>query len=226
MPATFLIDFDGTASPSDIGAAFVRRFASGDGAALRSALRRWRDDEIGHRELTEVECAALAVTEEEALAFTRGFALDPAFAPFVADVLGRGHEALVVSEGFDFYIADHLRRAGLGHVRYAANRARFAGGRVVPEFPHDPGGCRRCGNCKGERAREQRARGREVVLIGDGLSDRCGARAADHVLARGDLLAWCRAGGIAAVPFQDFRDVAAWAAARDAAGRAAGGGGA
>lgn len=217
MRYAFLIDFDGTACPADIGAAFVRRFSRGGTGDLRGALRRWRDGEIGHRELTEVECRALAVTEDEAIGFTRGFALDPAFAPFAASALGHGHEVRVVSEGFDFYISDHLRRAGVAGVHFSANRLRFSGGGAVPEFPYASAACARCGNCKGERVREQRELGYEVVMVGDGFSDRCGARAADHVLARGDLLAWCRAEGLAATPFSDFRDVARWAAERDPA---------
>lgn len=221
MSYAFLVDFDGTACPSDIGAEFVRHFARGDGAALREALRRWRAGEIGHRDLTEVECRTLRVTEEEAIRFTREFALDPAFAPFATAALGRGHEVRVVSEGFDFYISDHLRRAGAAGVQFAANRLRFAHGGAIPEFPYASAACRRCGNCKGERAREHRERGYEVVMVGDGLSDRCGARAADHVLARDELLAWCRAEGLAATPFQDFRDVTRWAAQRDPAWDAA-----
>ena len=73
------------------------------------------------------------------------------------------------------------------------------------------GGCGRCGNCKGERVRHYRQLGLTTVLVGDGYSDRCGARAADHVLARGALLDWCRGEGLEAHPFADFSGVAAWA---------------
>jgi len=47
------------------------------------------------------------------------------------------------------------------------------------------------------------------VFIGDGLSDRCGARAADVVYAKGDLTAWCARAGIAALPYATFADIAA-----------------
>jgi 2-hydroxy-3-keto-5-methylthiopentenyl-1-phosphate phosphatase len=83
-------------------------------------------------------------------------------------------------------------------------------GRVRAEFPfHDPG-CPRCGNCKGRHVRDWRGRGYRTVLVGDGMSDRCGARAADRVLARGALFDWCRREGIAARPFQSFADVAGY----------------
>lgn len=211
MSFAWLCDFDGTVAPFDIGADFVRHFGRGPTAELERALARWQAGEIGHRELTRVECARLVVTRAEALDFTRRYGLDPAFPGFAREMLALGRPVEVVSEGFDFYIADLLDRGGLGDVSYSSNRLRFGdGGSAEPEFPNT-GGCGRCGNCKGERVREYQRRGFTVVLVGDGYSDRCGASAADHVLARGVLLDWCRAGHIDAEPFADFTDVAAWA---------------
>ena len=76
--------------------------------------RRWFAGTLGHRELTRAQCARLRVREPEALEFTRGFRLDPRFAPFAREALGRGDAVMVVSEGFDFYVRDHLaaRRSG------------------------------------------------------------------------------------------------------------------
>lgn len=208
MPRAFLCDFDGTVSPSDIGAAFARRFSPEGQAESPAFLARWMSGEMGHRELTAAQCALLTVTREEAIGFTRGFALDPHFTPFARAAQAQGDAVAVVSEGFDFYVRDHLERAGLGDLPWSANRLHFDSGRVTPEFPPASDGCGRCGNCKGGHARRWRARGFEVVLVGDGLSDRCGAREADRVLARRDLLAWCRREGLAVTPFEDFADVA------------------
>ena len=208
MARAFLCDFDGTVSPSDIGAALIRRFAPDHEDERRTLLARWLDGGIGHRELTERECEPVAVGPEQALEFTRGFRLDPYFEPFAREALGRGDAVMIVSEGFDFYIRDQLERAGLGALPRAANGARFEGGRLVPEFPHGAEGCGRCGNCKAQHVRRYRALGFHTVLVGDGFSDRCGARAADDVFARGALLPWCRGEGIRARAFDDFRDVA------------------
>jgi 2,3-diketo-5-methylthio-1-phosphopentane phosphatase len=208
MPLAFLCDFDGTISPSDIGAALVRRFAPGHERERRTLLRRWLDGEIGHRELTERECGPVEVGAEEALEFTRSFRLDPHFEPFAREALGRGDAVMVVSEGFDFYIRDQLERAGLGALPRAANGARFEGGRLVPEFPFGEEGCGRCGNCKAQHVRRYRALGFHTILVGDGFSDRCGALAAEEVFARGALVEWCRAERLRARAFDDFRDVA------------------
>jgi HAD superfamily phosphoserine phosphatase-like hydrolase len=219
MARAFLCDFDGTISPTDIGAAFARAFSPGGAAERDDLLGPWVSGELGHRELTELQCRLISASPGEALAFTRGFALDPHFAPFVRETLARGDQVMVVSEGFDFYLADQLARAGLQDVPFAANRLRFEAGRVVPEFPWSADGCGRCGNCKGQHVRAWRARGFETALVGDGLSDRCGAREAHRVIARGDLLGWCAREGIAARPFDDFAEVAA--IAREWAGGAA-----
>lgn len=210
MPRVFLCDFDGTVAPSDIGAAFARAFSPGGLAERPDFLARWTRGEMGHRELTRAQCEVMTVSEDRALAFTRDFAIDPAFAPFVRAARARGDEVTVVSEGFEFYVGDQLARAGLADVSFSANRLRFAGDRLTPEF--SDGGCGSCGNCKGRHVRDWRARRFTTVLIGDGLSDRCGAREADVVYARRDLLAWCRGEGLAATPFDSFADLLAAAA--------------
>jgi len=208
MPLAFLCDFDGTASPDDIGASFARRFSAGGIAESPELLARWRRGEMGHRELTVAQCEKLTVSREEALSFARLFALDPHFPSFVREAHERGDAVCVVSEGFDFYVRDLLERAGLAALPWSANVARFEGSRLIPEFPEADGGCGQCGNCKGAHVRGWRARGHRTVLVGDGLSDRCGARVADHVIARRDLLAWCRDAGIPVQPFANFSDVA------------------
>lgn len=206
-----MCDFDGTVSPTDIGAALVEHFTPVKDPQMDRLLAQWRAGEIGHRALTEAECRGMRMDEEAALAFTRRFDLDPHFASFVADVEARGERVMVASEGLHFYIRDLLERAGLARVSCASNVARFADGGVVPEFPNAGRGCGRCGNCKGELVRDQQRAGFEVVFVGDGVSDRCGARAANHVLARGSLLEWCAAQAIPAHAFRDFSEVRSFA---------------
>jgi len=209
MPTVFLCDFDGTIAPDDVGAALVHRYGGLSAPERARLLARWKSGAIGHRELTETECAQMRLGEREALAFVQGFAIDPEFGPFVAEARARGDDVAVLSEGFEFYIRDLLERAGLGMLPIAANRLRFEGFRVTPEFPYAADSCGRCGNCKASHVRGFAAHGYRTVFVGDGGSDRCGARAADVVIARGDLLAWCGDQGIAARSFAGFGDVRA-----------------
>lgn len=208
MPHAFLCDFDGTISPTDIGAAFVEAF-SPDGAAQSVAvLEEWKRGTLGHRELTRRQCEHLRVDEPQASEFTRRFEIDPQFAPFARAALARGDAVMVVSEGFGFYVREHLERAGLGELPWAANRAVFADGRVTAEFPFADPACDACGNCKAQHVRHYRSLGFRTVLVGDGTSDRHGAEVADVVLARRDLLAWCEQAGVPHLRFENFGDVA------------------
>lgn len=206
-PRAYLCDFDGTIAPVDIGAAFVRRFTTLPGHELERVVALWRGGQIGTRQVLESESQSLAVSEAEALAFTRGFALDPHFSPFVGEVRAFGDRVVVMSEGYDFYVRDQLERAGLGDLPWTANRACFDGRRVRVEHSAEHVGCEGCGNCKAAEVERQRTEGYEVVLVGDGLSDRCGARIADWVFARGQLLEWCGSMGIVAHPFDTFADL-------------------
>ena len=212
MPITYLCDFDGTVSPRDIGAAFVEHFSAGGAAARVPELEAWLAGTVGHRELTRAQCACVRAREQDALEFARAFRLDPRFAPFVREALGRGDAVMVVSEGFDFYVREQLAREGLPELPWAANRLQFRDdGAVKPEFPFADPACAECGNCKAQHVRRYRSRGYHTVLVGDGASDRHGALAADAVLARGSLLEWCRSEGVPHHAFQDFGDVAEYA---------------
>ncbi len=216
MPTAYLCDFDGTISPRDIGAAFAEHFSLGGEASHVPELADWRAGRLGHRELTRAQCARVRASAVEALAFTRGFALDPTFVPFVHDVVGQGEAVMVVSEGFDFYVRDQLARAGLADLPWAANSLAFLDdGGVAPAFPFADPACEACGNCKAQHVRRFRSRGYHTVLVGDGASDRHGALEADVVLARGSLLEWCRAEGVPHTAVRDFADVTDWARRRD-----------
>ena len=209
----FLCDFDGTIAPHDIGAGFIRTFSPGRDAERGVLFGAWRDGKIGSRDLTEAECRMVRVSESQAMEFADGFTIDPQFAPFAREAEARGDRVRVVSDGFDFYIRRLLGAAGLGLLPYSSNRVRFEGGGVTPEFPRAGRGCGRCGNCKGAEVAQAHEEGFRVVMVGDGYSDRCAARVADHVLARGALAEWCGLEGIAFEPFADFADVARLASA-------------
>jgi HAD superfamily phosphoserine phosphatase-like hydrolase len=205
----YLCDFDGTVSPTDVGSAFFAHFAAPRRAEWEAVIAEWLAGGLGARECLERECALVRATRAEALAFTRRFRLAPDFAPFAHEARARGEAVMVVSEGLDFYVADHLARAGLGDLPWAANHARFEpDGGLRAEFPHADPACTACGNCKAQHARRYRARGYRVLMVGDGLSDRCGARAADEVWARGELLDHCRREGWPARPFTGFASLA------------------
>lgn len=209
IPASFyLCDFDGTVACADVGNGFFTRFVADQGAQ-RALLTRWFDETLGGRGILAAECALAEVSETEALEFAdRHAAIDPTFEPFVRAARGAGGEVAIASDGLLLYVRRILDLNGLADVAASANGLLFDGRRITPVFGSPEGeGCGQCGSCKGA-VLAQRAQGfARTVFIGDGLSDRCGARAADVVYAKGDLAPWCERAGIPARPWQTFADV-------------------
>jgi len=225
-PDFVLVDFDGTLAAADVGNRFFRRFTPAT-AAWDAVIADWMAERITARQCLALECDLARVGRDAALAFVDGFALAPDAAAFVGAARAAGHDLLVASDGLTFYIERLLERAGLA-VPFTANRLRFDGEALVPEFASAgpdmplaggrvaraaagaPPGCGRCGNCKGAALRAARAGGRyrRLVAVGDGYSDRCAVGAADVLYAKDDLLDYCRARGLAARPFATLAEVA------------------
>ena len=222
-----VVDFDGTLAAADVGNRLFRRFGN-DRARWEHLIEEWKHGRITSRECLTRECEmAAGLDEAKALAFVAEFHLVSDASAFVAAARAAGHDVTVASDGLSFYIEKLLGKDGLA-VPFRANRMRFEEQSPVPEFgskgpdvaladgriaraADDAGeGCGACGHCKGALVTQAQAsrRYRRVLLVGDGFSDRCGARRADVVYAKDDLLPWCGANGIPARPFETLGDVA------------------
>jgi len=207
----YLCDFDGTVAREDVGNRFFRAFIA-DHAALDALLAQWFAESMGGRDILAGECALARVDEPSARAFALAHAsIDPTFPGFVAAARAAGSDVAIASDGLLLYIRAILDANGLAGVEASANGLVFGqGGTIAPRFGSAPGeGCGRCGSCKGAVLRARAAGYARTVFVGDGLSDCCGARAAEVVYAKDDLLTWCRLEGIPARPFTNFQDVAA-----------------
>lgn len=203
-----ICDFDGTAAQNDVGNLLFRTFADG---RCHDIIRMWKAGEINSRECLQQECDITRVTREQLLEFIDAQKLDPIFPKFVRFCDSNDIEVEIASDGLDFYIKRILENHELGSaVKVKANRLIFSGDeRLAAEFPYFEKGCGHCGNCKGYHVAEAKKKGHFVLYVGDGWSDRCGARAADFVLAKKkrELVTYCRENDIAHCEFGDFSDV-------------------
>jgi 2,3-diketo-5-methylthio-1-phosphopentane phosphatase len=199
-----LTDFDGTVSTTDVGNRMFARFAS-DG--WEEVVQSWKEGHIGSRDCLVAECSLAQATAEQVREFALTREIDPLFEPFVRYCRDGGIPVVILSDGLDFYIDIVLQKYGLQELPCFANRLKFQGNRLLPEFPYFERGCLACGNCKGYHVRRYRQQGKTVIYIGDGFSDRCGVQEADHVFAKDDLRSYCRKNGIAHMPYNDFGDI-------------------
>jgi 2-hydroxy-3-keto-5-methylthiopentenyl-1-phosphate phosphatase len=204
-------DFDGTATLEDTADALSIAYIGE--ARWRRANDLFHAGEISFERLLHEIFGPIAATPEEVRAFAKAHArFRPGFEQLVVTCRERGVPFLLASGGLDVYIRPALEllpgdvTEGL---EIRANHAEYVPGGLALSFPFKdaPGACGACGSCKGAVVKELQAKGYRVVAVGDGNADRCMARVADLVFARGRLLAWCRSEGVACEPFETLHPV-------------------
>ncbi|MDP9341450.1 MAG: HAD-IB family phosphatase [Actinomycetota bacterium] len=173
-----LLDFDGTACPTDVSEALLVEFGEPGWQALDEAVER---GEIGLRECVDRQAAMLRASRDEMVSFAlERHSVDPTLPPFVDWARGAGLAVEVVSDGFGFHIRPMLEAAGLGSLPVLTNE--FDGGRLAHLGGHPV--CVGCGTCKMLAAVRLRERHGPVAFVGDGTSDRYGALYSDLVFAK------------------------------------------
>ncbi|MEW6581933.1 MAG: MtnX-like HAD-IB family phosphatase [Actinomycetota bacterium] len=205
-PLLIACDFDGTITCRDTLHVIVEEFGvRGVWDALEPRLR---SGEMTVEEAMTEQFAAVRATAPQVLAAVRRDApVRRGFPELVAWARAEGHRVVVLSSGFRTVIEAVLGDAGVGDLAVHSNDVLFGadGCTLVWADRGDP--CPLCGRpCK--RHDLAAHRGPEpVVYVGDGVSDRCAARAADLVFARDGLAAHLGDEGVPFVPFDDFDDV-------------------
>ena len=201
-----IVDFDGTICLHDVGVDLVERFGvdparSGPFAEIDRAFDA---GEIGLRDVLVAEAASLGASDEELIAFALDHCpLDPTFAPFAAWVADEGLPLGVVSDGFALHVPPLLAAAGLAHLPVITNDWQ----RGKLSFPAAHPICVGCGTCKKQAVEQARSLHGRVAFVGDGVSDRFGARYADVTFAKAGLAEYCRRESIPFLPYENFGDV-------------------
>ncbi|NTU60223.1 MAG: HAD-IB family phosphatase [Deltaproteobacteria bacterium] len=205
-----VLDFDGTATPADVGGALIERFARDE--SWRVIDNDFENGRIGSRMAYRLLEDLLGGTPEEwerhAL---ETFAVDAGLGELRRLAESRGWLLEILSDGLGYYIRALLGRAGLRlplrtNELVAGDGAEGSRLRIVT--PHLNPRCGRCGTCKSERVEALAADGWRVVYVGDGYSDLCAAPRAHRLFAKSVLASHCRERGIPFEPFDNLGDVA------------------
>ncbi len=197
-------DFDGTITDQDTLIFLASRL--GGGMQMVDAIGRL----IGERKLTLAEGIAAemrsirAPYEEAATLLRAEVRIDPGFPAFYAWCVERQAPLTILSAGFRQNIELFLPPDAYPHLVVLANELRpneKIGWQCVfrdkTEWGHD----------KAAALKSARKRGEYTVFVGDGLSDRAAAEAADEVFAKHSLAVHCRERGIACREYETFHDV-------------------
>lgn len=205
-PTVVICDFDGTVASADVQHVIFNHYAGDRWVPVNEA---WRRGEVSTEERAHRQWDMVRASQQEIADLVAPIPLDSGFAGFVALCRRCGWPLNIASDGFDFYIRHLLAANGLGDLTVFANHMAWTNGHPFMSFARPNPACCRLGNCKRLIVEEHRPAGGRVVFVGDGLSDACGAAAADLVFAKGMLARYCTDNGIVFQPFADFNDVAA-----------------
>src|SRR5579871_6149885 len=191
MRPAVALDWDGTCTVVDSLVEAVRRF--GDPSVFRRSFDSYRDS------LT-AEVGTIRAPARDVELWAAG---EIAVSPGLHELVG-SHGAVIVSSGLPQLIRPVLEREGLEPEVRCNDAEPSADGWRLAFRDSEP--CPVCGDlCK----RRSLPAGRPLVYVGDGVSDRCAARAADRIFARSWLAGDLRADGIPFEPFETLADVAA-----------------
>jgi len=213
MPTVFL-DFDGTVSCADVVDAILEQYASPEWLRVEE---EWRGGRVGSRECLRQQMALVRATPAAIDATIDGIGIDPGFGALLESCAAGGVPIHIVSDGFDYCIrrllsrvpatlrpALHTVEVRASHLEPAAHKAWWT---AFP-FPEEP--CiHGCATCKPAVMQALTPVGGTTVFVGDGLSDRYAAAAADLVFAKDKLASYCIQQGIVHVSFTSLADVAA-----------------
>jgi 2,3-diketo-5-methylthio-1-phosphopentane phosphatase len=190
-----VVDWDGTITVRDSLHMVIERF--GDLEVFRR-MEGEIERKLSLREVISAEMATISAPLDEVVDWVHGTVeVRAGLAELVA-----AHDPLIVSAGFHELIEPVLEREGV--------TARVVANNLVP----DPAGWRvvyrdgvHCTTCDEHCKRGDVVGLERFAYVGDGVSDRCVARAATRVFARDGLASWLAARNVAFEPYDDLHDV-------------------
>jgi 2,3-diketo-5-methylthio-1-phosphopentane phosphatase len=197
-------DFDGTITEKDTLVFLATRL--GGGAQMVEAIGRLiREDQLSLRDGIAAEMRSIRKPFSEAVRLLeKEVRIDPGFSALAHWCEAGKIPLTVLSAGFHQIIDLFITSDDYPRLEIIANDLRpdvRSGWQCIfrdnTPFGHD----------KSEALRAARKRGEYVIFIGDGLSDRAAAEAADEVFAKHSLAEYCRARDISCHEYANFSEI-------------------
>jgi 2-hydroxy-3-keto-5-methylthiopentenyl-1-phosphate phosphatase len=205
MKRTLFVDFDGTITEHDLLDTIAQTF--GDPEVYAEVDRGLDERRLTLHEVLRRELEPVRAPLDEVVAWVlENATIRPGFHDFVRLARDRGWRLVVLSSGFAELIRPVLEREGLGSVELLANSVDPDPAGWRTSF-RDERPCPVCGEPCKRAAVTAGSNGGEVVYVGDGISDRCGAEASDRVFARRGLAAYLAERGVPFEHFDDFHQI-------------------
>ncbi|MCK0473163.1 2-hydroxy-3-keto-5-methylthiopentenyl-1-phosphate phosphatase [Halalkalibacter sp. APA_J-10(15)] len=203
MKPVIFCDFDGTITTNDNIIAIMKEFAPPEWNEIKDQiLEETISIQQGVGQLFRLLPSS---SKQQLIDFILADAkIREGFDDFVAYTKEQGIELIIVSGGIDFFVYPLLKAYELP---VYCNSASFDEETIKIEWPHECDAfCENdCGCCKPSIIRKE-AKGRDIIVIGDSITDLQAAKQADFVLARDLLLEKCQQLNLKHAPFVTFHD--------------------
>ena len=194
-------DFDGTIIRNNLSILLRENFAHGDWRKMEADYLHGR---LTVEQSNKLQYALIKEPKEKLKEFVRQYiAVRPGFAEFVRYCRENTIPFVIVSSGLDFYIETVLARIGMSDLELHCGRTSFGKDGIAVSYYGPEGGVIGRG-FKRKCLTWLKKRDKNVIYIGDGLSDLEAARQAGHVFATGHLLRLLRAESVPCSVFDDF----------------------
>jgi 2,3-diketo-5-methylthio-1-phosphopentane phosphatase len=208
------MDFDGTITRKDVIDALLENFADERWLEIE---KQWRAGRIGSRDCLRGQIALVRAMPEEVDELVDSIEVDEGFVLMLEICARHNIPTYILSDGFDYCIRRILERpqlqlAGLlDNLRICSSHLETDGKRHWrATFPYFQQTCSHgCATCKPALMRLLNREGEPAIFVGDGLSDKYAAAAAQLLFAKNSLAAYCRQQAIGFVPFEELDEVAA-----------------
>ena len=206
-PILFL-DFDGTISKRDAIDLILERFAD---ESWKIIEEMWKGNAIGSRECLREQVALIDAAPVEINDLLDEIKLDEGFGELLKTCRRSKIETYIISDGFDYCIKRILSRSKAAQkLPVFSSHLELKNGKWQTSFPHFGRFCKHgCATCKPRVMKNLNPHNAPTIFVGDGLSDRYAARAADLVFAKKGLAKYCAAENIEFAAYQNLGDVAA-----------------
>jgi 2-hydroxy-3-keto-5-methylthiopentenyl-1-phosphate phosphatase len=207
MKYHIFVDFDGTITKTDTLEYLLDTFGDENWREIEERIGR---GEIGEIEGLRREFTKVKATRKEALiALDKVVKIDDGFPDFCHWSREKKIPLTILSGGFRFIIEYFLIKFGLSGLEYFSNEAVVLaeGWKIIPYGGW--GECFLCNHCKSSHLLKAKKKGKTNIYIGDGNTDRCAARYAEILFAKGSLARHAEAQNLPFFPYNDFSDVAA-----------------
>lgn len=199
-------DFDGTITKEDTIGVFLNRFADKKWIEIE---KLWKDGKMGSRDCLKQQLELVKqLSPKELDEFFDSLEIDEYFIDFYNDIKKRNIKFTIVSDGFDIFIYNILKKYKLENIEVFANKLEIQNGKFIPIYDDKYKTCKRkSGVCKCKVVEDETLENHNLIYIGDGLSDACVSSKINKIYAKNYLAKHLSLNNIPYIEFKNFSEI-------------------